>query len=119
MRPALPLLIAALVAGCGGDPSEDEPGAIVPGATPNRLPVVEGADRGRLIVTQAGCLACHRIGEMGNDNVGPQLTEVGQRMPSSAIRRALVNPTAPMPSYEDLGAGELDELTRYLSGLDR
>ena len=119
MRPVCLVLIAILLGGCGGggEPRSDPPG---PQATTKRLPDVEGADRGRRLVAQSGCLACHRIGEMGSEGgPGPSLTEVGQRMPRSAIRRTLVAPTPPMPSYADLEADELDELARYLSGLGR
>ena len=47
-------------------------------------------------------LACHKIGENGNDGPGPHLTKIGERLPKEAIARTLRNPTAPMPSYADL-----------------
>ena len=44
-----------------------------------RRPAVRGrASRSR---PQSGCLACHKIGENGNDGPGPTLTEIGARLP--------------------------------------
>jgi menaquinol-cytochrome c reductase cytochrome b/c subunit len=62
---------------------------------------VPGQEDGKLVTASSGCLGCHRIGHNGND-IGPELTEVGARLPRQAIARTLVNPTAPMPSYSDL-----------------
>ena len=59
-------------------------------------------DQGKLVAAQSGCLACHKIGHNGNDGPGPELTDVGSRLPKEAIARTLENPTAPMPSYAAL-----------------
>ena len=59
-------------------------------------------EKGKQVVAQSGCLACHKIGENGNDGPGPDLTEIGARLPAQAIARTLVNPTAPMPSFTGL-----------------
>ncbi len=76
-------------------------------ATPARITaqgpkVVAQYERGKLVVGQSGCLACHKIGENGNAGPGPPLTEIAARLPSQAIARTLVNPTAPMPSFANL-----------------
>jgi menaquinol-cytochrome c reductase cytochrome b/c subunit len=57
---------------------------------------------GKLVVGQSGCLACHKIGENGNDGPGPQLTHVASKVPQNAIAQTLRNPTAPMPSFKRL-----------------
>ncbi len=57
---------------------------------------------GKQVVAQSGCLACHKIGENGNDGPGPPLTQIANRLPEQAIARTLVNPTAPMPSFASL-----------------
>ena len=57
---------------------------------------------GKLVAAQSGCLACHKIGENGNDGPGPELTDIADRLPAAAIARTLVNPTAPMPSFAQL-----------------
>jgi menaquinol-cytochrome c reductase cytochrome b/c subunit len=72
---------------------------------------------GRRVAAQAGCLACHKFGENGNDGPGPHLTEIGDRLPAQAIQRTLINPTAPMPSYADLPAEKRDALVAFLSNL--
>jgi ubiquinol-cytochrome c reductase cytochrome b subunit/menaquinol-cytochrome c reductase cytochrome b/c subunit len=63
---------------------------------------VEQFESGKQVVAQSGCLACHKIGENGNDGPGPKLTEIGARLPAQAIQQTLINPTAPMPSFKSL-----------------
>jgi menaquinol-cytochrome c reductase cytochrome b/c subunit len=74
-------------------------------------------DQGKLVAAQSGCLACHKIGENGNDGPGPQLTKIGGRLPKEAIARTLQNPTAPMPSYRNLPPAKLNALVNFLSQL--
>ncbi|MCX6387912.1 MAG: c-type cytochrome [Solirubrobacterales bacterium] len=59
-------------------------------------------EKGRIVVGQSGCLACHKIGENGNDGPGPQLTHIASKLPEAAIAQTLRNPTAPMPSFKNL-----------------
>lgn len=72
---------------------------------------------GRMVTAQSGCLACHRIGNVGHDGPGPDLTTVALRLPRRAIARALTNPTAPMPSFRNLPHGKFRALVAYLSHL--
>jgi len=58
-------------------------------------------EEGKQVTASQGCLGCHKIGENGN-TLGPDLTNVGDRLGRDAIARTLMNPTAPMPSYSDL-----------------
>jgi ubiquinol-cytochrome c reductase cytochrome b subunit/menaquinol-cytochrome c reductase cytochrome b/c subunit len=74
-------------------------------------------EAGKLVVAQSGCLACHKIGENGNDGPGPQLTHVGSRLPRQAIARTLVNPTAPMPSFRHLPPQKFNAAVEFLSQL--
>jgi ubiquinol-cytochrome c reductase cytochrome b subunit/menaquinol-cytochrome c reductase cytochrome b/c subunit len=79
-------------------------------------------EEGRAAVASSGCLGCHRIGENGNAGPGPELTAIGERLPSQAIARTLVNPTRPMPSYASLREREPEkfaELVAYLASLKR
>ena len=62
---------------------------------------------GRAVVAQSGCEACHKLGSYGNDGPGPELTQIGSRVPPQAIARTLVNPTEPMPSYGTSGPSAL------------
>jgi ubiquinol-cytochrome c reductase cytochrome b subunit/menaquinol-cytochrome c reductase cytochrome b/c subunit len=81
------------------------------------LPVPASAEAGQVVVNQSGCAACHKFGEAGNAGPGPDLTKVGERLPAAAIVRTLRNPTAPMPSYQDLPPKKFDALVQYLSAL--
>src|SRR5215210_2947507 len=76
-------------------------------------------EEGKQITASSGCLGCHKIGENGN-TLGPNLTEIGDRLGKDAISRTLMNPTAPMPSYSQLRVQkpeQFDELVKYISSL--
>jgi menaquinol-cytochrome c reductase cytochrome b/c subunit len=74
-------------------------------------------EAGKLVVAQSGCLACHKIGENGNDGPGPHLTDIGDKLQPAAIRRTLDNPTAPMPSFAALPEEKKAALVAFLSQL--
>jgi ubiquinol-cytochrome c reductase cytochrome b subunit/menaquinol-cytochrome c reductase cytochrome b/c subunit len=57
---------------------------------------------GKIVVGQSGCLACHKIGENGNDGPGPNLSHIGSKLRPDAIASTLRNPTPPMPSFKAL-----------------
>ncbi len=81
------------------------------------LKVAKKYEPGKLVMAQSGCLACHKIGENGNDGPGPHLTEIADKLPKAAIRRTLENPTAPMPSYRDLPENKKAALVDFLAQL--
>lgn len=85
-----------------------------PAPLPTKPP---GSPSGKTVLAQAGCLACHRLGNSGNNGPGQDLTGLGRRLSATAIRRALLNPTAPMPSYRSLTAPDLRALVDYLAHL--
>jgi hypothetical protein len=70
---------------------------------------------GRTVFAESGCLACHKIGEVGNPGPGQNLTHVGARLSSREIGEMLVSPRAPMPSFKNLPVSKLHHLTRFLS----
>ena len=74
---------------------------------------------GKLAAAQSGCLACHKIGESGNDGPGPNLTNIGSRLARQAIARTLVNPTAPMPSFKNLPPKKFQAIVGFLSQLKK
>jgi menaquinol-cytochrome c reductase cytochrome b/c subunit len=74
-------------------------------------------EAGKLAVAQSGCLACHKIGENGNTGPGPNLTEIGSKLPRAAMLRTLDNPTAPMPSFAQLPQEKKDAIVDFLSQL--
>ncbi|MBV8943011.1 MAG: c-type cytochrome [Solirubrobacterales bacterium] len=58
--------------------------------------------KGELVVGQSGCLACHQIGDNGNNGPGPVLTTIASKVPPQQIASTLLNPTPPMPSFKGL-----------------
>ena len=74
-------------------------------------------EAGRKVVAQSGCLACHKLGENGNNGPGPELTHIGSRLPRFGIARTLVNPTQPMPSYKHLPPKQFEAAVEFLSQL--
>jgi mono/diheme cytochrome c family protein len=70
---------------------------------------------GRSVAAQSGCLACHRMGAAGNRGPGSDLTNVGSRLSRRGIERAILNPTAPMPSFRHLPKAKLRALVTFLS----
>ena len=79
--------------------------------------MMERFEEGKQVTAQSGCLACHKIGENGNDGPGPPLTDIGQRLPRQAIARTLINPTAPMPSFKDLPPQQFNNMVEFLAQL--
>jgi len=73
-------------------------------------------EAGKQVVAQSGCLACHKIGHNGG-TLGPDLTDIGARLARQAIARTLVNPTAPMPAYNELSEKKRDDLVEFLAQL--
>ena len=72
----------------------------------------------RTVVAQSGCLACHKIGENGNDGPGPDADAHRARAcRAQAIARTLVNPTAPMPSFKNLPPKKFNAIVDFLSQL--
>ena len=87
--------------------------------SPNQIDLVvaEQYEPGKLVVAQSGCLACHKIGHNGNDGPGPELTDIGERLPKAAILRTLENPTAPMPSFRGLPQEKKTAMVDFLAQL--
>lgn len=74
-------------------------------------------EAGKRVLVQTGCLACHRIGDNGNTRPGPDLAHVGSTLSTDQIEHALVDPTAPMPSFKNLPATRLKDVVEFLSQL--
>ena len=73
---------------------------------------------GKQVVAQSGCLACHKLGENGNDGPGPELTEIGAKIPRAAIERSLEVGPGIMPAYGALSSTQTQDLTAFLASLD-
>lgn len=94
------------------DPNEVEIEAPA-GASAEEVAVFE---RGKRVLAQSGCLACHRVGEDGGD-LGPDLTAVGHRLSPDQLAEILVNPVSPMPSFRRLPAGKRADLVAFMADL--
>jgi ubiquinol-cytochrome c reductase cytochrome b subunit/menaquinol-cytochrome c reductase cytochrome b/c subunit len=95
-------------------------GALAGSPTEIELTVAPQYEEGKQVAASSGCLGCHKFGENGNGGPGPPLTQIGQRLPRQAIARTLINPTAPMPSYESLqreSPEKFDKLVDFLASL--
>jgi menaquinol-cytochrome c reductase cytochrome b/c subunit len=91
-------------------------------APPSSLSAAQAATfrAGEEVVGQSGCLACHVIGDNGNNGPGPPLTTIGLIRRPQAIASTLRNPTAPMPSFAGLAKQnpqKFNDLVTFLSEL--
>jgi menaquinol-cytochrome c reductase cytochrome b/c subunit len=94
-------------------------GALAGAPTEIDLKAAPGMEKGQAVAASSGCLGCHKIGENGN-TLGPNLTEIGDKLGQEAIARTLVNPTSPMPSYDQLRTDnpeQFDQLVKYIASL--
>jgi quinol---cytochrome c reductase cytochrome c subunit, bacillus type len=73
--------------------------------------------QGEIVVGESGCLACHVIGDNGNNGPGPVLTQIGDKLRPGGIADTLRNPTAPMPSFKNLPAKKFNALVNFLAEL--
>ncbi len=101
-----------------GEPLPEELGPTIP--VPRAVKhaggrVLREFEAGATVVAQSGCLACHKIGTNGNRGPGPNLTRIGARLGTRQIERALISPTAPMPSFRNLPHSKLRAVVRFLS----
>jgi menaquinol-cytochrome c reductase cytochrome b/c subunit len=87
--------------------------------SPNEIDmqVAKQYEPGKLVAAQSGCLACHKIGENGNDGPGPNLSDIGSKLFPAAIERTLDNPTAPMPSFRNMPPDKKKALVAFLAQL--
>jgi menaquinol-cytochrome c reductase cytochrome b/c subunit len=73
-------------------------------------------EAGKEAVASNGCLGCHKIGENGN-TLAPELTEIGAKLPATAIERTIEIGPSFMPPYE-IEEAEKRDLVKFLASLD-
>ncbi|MGZ8666149.1 MAG: c-type cytochrome [Solirubrobacterales bacterium] len=93
-------------------------GAIGGSPTEIDMQVSKRYETGALVVAEAGCLACHKLGENGNNGPGVELTHIAEKIPRAAIVRSVQIGPGIMPSYRDLSPRKLNQLADFLSSLD-
>jgi mono/diheme cytochrome c family protein len=116
-RPAAVLAAVALaLAGCGGGTGE-VPADPTPEVSPGATGLPDPDSRGARVLTDSGCLACHRLAGRGNAGPGQDLDGVGERLDEEGIRAALTEEPDSMPSYEGLPPASFEALVDYLAAL--
>src|ERR671910_1904783 len=93
-------------------------GATAGSPTEIDLEVAAEFEPGKEVVAQEGCLACHKLGENGNNGPGPELTQIGENLPRNAIARSLEVGPGIMPSYAGLPPQKQEALTAFLASLN-
>jgi menaquinol-cytochrome c reductase cytochrome b/c subunit len=93
-------------------------GATAGSPTEIDLEVAASLEPGKEVAAQEGCLACHKLGENGNNGPGPELTHIGERLPRNAIARSLEVGPSIMPSYSGLPPEKTEALTAFLASLN-
>jgi quinol-cytochrome oxidoreductase complex cytochrome b subunit len=93
-------------------------GAVAGSPTQIDMKVAPQYEAGKEVVAGSGCLACHKLGENGNNGPGPELTHIAQRIPRAAIVRSVKIGPGIMPSFRNLPPKKLNELADFLSSLD-
>jgi quinol-cytochrome oxidoreductase complex cytochrome b subunit len=91
-------------------------GATAGAPTEIDLKVAPQYEAGKQVVAQSGCLACHKIGDNGG-TLGPDLTEIGAKLPAQGIARTLINPSGIMPRYNSLPPEKFNEVVKFLASL--
>ena len=93
-------------------------GATAGAPTQIDLQTTAALEPGKEVVAQSGCLACHKLGDNGNNGPGPELTHIGARLPRNAIARSLEVGPSIMPSYSGLPPQKFQALTAYIASLN-
>ena len=93
-------------------------GATAGSPTEIEMPVAERYEPGAQLVAESGCLACHKLGENGNNGPGPELTHIGSRVPRAAIIRSIEIGPGEMPEFKDFSPEQLRQIGDFLSSLD-
>ena len=110
-------LLVALLGALGGCASTQHRTVVRAPSSAVDVGVPHRDSPGAQVLLTSGCPACHRLGSAGNDGPGPQLTHVGARLDTRAIRHVIRDPRAPMPAYGHLPRARLRALVAYLAAL--
>lgn len=71
-------------------------------------------ERGAAVFQANGCQHCHKMNGVGGHK-GPDLSDIGKRMPKSAMREQILHGSKVMPAFADmLTAGQIKDLVAYL-----
>jgi ubiquinol-cytochrome c reductase cytochrome b subunit/menaquinol-cytochrome c reductase cytochrome b/c subunit len=71
-------------------------------------------DAGSTVIVQSGCLACHRIDNQGNRGPGLELTHIASKLSRRQIEHAILDPSAPMPSFRRMPKHQFMKMVKML-----
>jgi hypothetical protein len=72
-------------------------------------------ESGSRVAVASGCLACHRIGQLGSRGPGLPLTHIASRLSERELERKIVTGGGVMPSFRRLPKADLESLLRFLT----
>ncbi len=71
-------------------------------------------ERGAAVFEVSGCQHCHTIHQVGGHK-GPDLSDVGRRIPKAGLRQQIVHGSKVMPAFGNvLAPDEINDLIAYL-----
>lgn len=112
-----PVAMTAMLATVGAMTYLTLLGSFAGSPTEIEMEVEPAYEAGKQVAAQSGCLSCHKFAENGNDGPGPNLTEIGARLPKQAIERTLDNPPKPMPNFRGMDPDKKRDLVEFLASL--
>ncbi len=74
-------------------------------------------EEGKLLMDEAGCLACHKFGENGN-TVGPSFEKISAKFNSASILRTMENPTPPMLKPSNISLAKRKKLAEFVADMN-
>lgn len=113
---ALAVVLAAIVAGCGGDDdSGDDNGATAPIGTVTNGDESGDAANGEQVFASAGCGSCHTFEAAGSTgSIGPNLDDAAPSF--DAVVAQVTNGGGAMPAFEDqLTEQEIRDVAAFVS----
>ena len=93
----------------------------MPDSSIRKIIAMVGLSPGAALFKERGCLACHRVGEVGTD-VGPAMDKVGAKYSKETLAQYIINPKkvdpkSKMPEQPDVKPLEADRIAEFLMGL--
>ena len=113
---ALAVMLAAIVAGCGGDDDGGDNGATATIGTVTNGDESGDAANGEQVFSSAGCGSCHTFEAAGSTgSIGPNLDDAAPSF--DAVVSQVTHGGGAMPAFEDqLTEQEIRDVAAFVSG---
>lgn len=111
---SVPLVLAALVAGCGGSDTASVPST--PAPTTSKSTASKASEEGKQVFV-ANCSTCHTLKAAGaNGMAGPNLDQV--QPDEATVKAQVTNGGGGMPAFAGtLDPGQIDAVAAYVSSV--